>query len=443
MKQTGYSIFWGVVLALSGCGAGAGTQSESLPAAQADTAALLDLSALESYGFVALDADTVYDPAGNLARFYAKLHALGSPSDPAVDPAAVRRVSIVHFGDSHLQGGTMPEAIMRSFHLRFGSAGRGMIVPHRLGGSNEPRDYTIRTVDGPERWPAVRVNSRGASGVGVTGVALHPPQANNKLQIAVLRNAWTDAGPDYAFDRVRIFHGKYAPIIQAPDSLVIDSGLPESIHDFDTEIRLAHPVDSLCLITRPDGRFGRGPIYGFSLENGRSGVLYHALGVNGASFAHWAGQAEVVRQSVALEPDLILLSLGSNDAAGSPFVESVFYAQVDRFVGPLRAANPGASIVLTAPPEAYRRGVPNPNFGRVSAVLRRYAAERGVACIDLYGITGGAGSAEAHAAAELLGRDKIHYTPAGYRLQGLLIYHALCRGYTQLQPQPHAAHRLE
>ena len=52
-----------------------------------------------------------------------------------------------------------------------------------------------------------------------------------------------------------------------------------------------------------------------------------------------------------------------------------------------------------------------------------------MAFIDLYGATGGEGSAESWAEYGLMGRDRIHYTEEGYRVQGLLIYNALYNGY--------------
>lgn len=419
-----------VMLALSSCGAGQG------PAQQAseETAALPDSVFIASYPFVNTGADTVYDPGGSLEPFFRKLRALDPVHPLAVKDTLsdgmkeVKRVNIIQFGDSHVQAGSMPEVVMRHFHTRFGNAGRGMIVPHRLSGSNEPRDYAVR-IFGNQPWTTGRiVQPKCPLPIGLTGVAVESSISDNRLLLCALQPP--ENTHSYRFNKVRIFHEKRAPIFEAEERYSLGISMPELIYDFTTDLELVEPVDSLIINTYADGQFSKGPIYGFSLENGQPGVLYHALGVNSACYMHWGRhRTEVARQSVALDPDLIILSMGSNEAAGSNFNETVFYNEVDRFVSALREANPGVSVLLTSPAQAFRRGTPNVNFKYVSNTLRRYAEDKGVAFLDIYAATGGDGSAHAWASHHLMGRDKIHYTPEGYRIQGILIYNALYNGY--------------
>lgn len=460
LKHILYSIIAGCVV-LSSCGAG-GKRT-----AQEETANLQSDSVfIASYPFVNTAADTLFDPADNLSSFYAKLRRLdtlrlvcgdGSTTDATtgreggIDAAkrdslrqallrqdgtdedeeggdGVLRVNILHFGDSHIQGGVIPDVIMRHLHKRFGNAGRGMVVPHKLSGSNEPRDYAIQGLPGCcGEWSVSRVvNARPSLPIGISGVSVQSSTADNRLMLCTLR---TSDSLDYSFNKVRVFHGKYAPIIEADERLSAGLSAPDIIYDFNTDIELVTRVDTLVLHTYADDKFARGPIYGFSLENGQDGVLYHAMGVNSACYLHWGKQEEVIRQSTALAPDLIVLSMGSNEAAGDHFHDDVFYREVDRFVRPLRQANPGTAILLTSPAQAFRNGRPNPNFENISRTLRRYAEEQGVAFIDLYGATGGVESAVEWDDHRLMARDRIHYTAEGYRIQGLLIYNALYNGY--------------
>lgn len=429
------NVTYGILgLALTFCACETG-QGQSRTTREDTPEVVPDSQLIASYSFVDVAADTVFDPSGSLSGFYRKLGELdhlrltAQVGGAGLGATGVQRVNIIHFGDSHIQAGSLTEALMRNFHLRFGNAGRGMIVPHKLSGSNEPRDYAIKSDGGRGRWEAMKVNSRGVGDLGITGVAIQSPVSENRLQICALPEAWEHESLNYSFNKVRIFHGKYAPMFEVDEQLSAELNAPDMIYDFNTDIELVKQVDSLEIKTYGEGHFARGPIYGFCLENGENGVLYHAMGVNGACFLHWARQMEVIRQTVALEPDLLILSMGSNEAAGANFVEGVFYQEIDRFVVQLRDANPEASIVLTSPPQAFRRGQPNPNFEKVSRILERYAGEKGVAYVDLYRMTGGAGSAGQWADHGLMGRDKIHYTPEGYRLQGALIYNALYKGY--------------
>lgn len=425
IKQIKYTILAATAI-FSSCGAG-----NRSPQPEETENALADSTLIASYAFVNSSADTVYDPSNSMKPFYAKLRKLdnlhrnsGGENQSAEEPF---RVNILHFGDSHIQAGFLSGTLMHHLHRRFGNAGRGMIVPHKLGGSNEPYDYAIRSLpsSGGE-WSSSRiVNSRPSLPLGISGLAIQSSSPTNRLLLCT----FSPEGLDYRFNRVRVFHGRYAPIIAASDSLSTDGYGGDMLYDFNTDLELVQLVDTLELRTYADGEYARGPIYGFSLENGDNGVLYHAMGINSACFLHWGRQTEIIRQSTALEPDLIILSMGANEAADNQFSEAVFYRSVDRFVRPLREANPAAAVVLTSPVQAFKRGEPNTNYEGVARTLKRYAQEKGVAFIDLYAMGGGEGSAVHWADQNLLARDKIHYTEEGYNLQGLLLYNAFYNGY--------------
>lgn len=400
---------------ISGCS----VMGSKIKVAQSTSDSLL----ISQYDFVNVAADTIFDPLGSLSPFYDQLRKLQSWTDPL--PFIV---PIVHYGDSHLQGGMLTETIMRHFAAKFGSAGRGMIVPHRLSGKNEPRDFSITS---PSKHNASTIiESRADLPFGVSGVSVQsPPPTKYLLRILPL----PDDTLDFRFNRVVVYHDSLAPMITAVnDQMMDEDGGSDLFRPFTTEINLLAPTDSLSLRTYSEPPFVNGPIYGFSLENGRSGVIYHSMGVNGACFLHFSRHDNIAAQSAALDPRLIIVSLGSNEAAGTNFIASVFEAQMDGFISKLRAANPSAALLLTTPPAVMRRSrggqVPNQNFAAISASIRDYAAAHGIAMFDLYAATGGATSALKWRSNELLAKDGIHFTADGYTLQGVLIYNALMRG---------------
>ena len=73
---------------------------------------------------------------------------------------------------------------------------------------------------------------------------------------------------------------------------------------------------------------------------------------------------------------------------------------------------------------SYKR---NENIDLAARAIKEYAWREGVACFDLYGMTGGANSCEQWLASDHLGRDRIHFNVAGYQEQGKLLYKALLR----------------
>lgn len=382
----------------------------------------MDSLFLHKYDFVDLKADTIIDSSGSMASFYASLDSIDRHNH-----ATPYRISIVHFGDSHIQGGFLTQTVMRHFAANYGTSGRGMVVPHRLSGKNEPRDYSIVS---RSTHAASFVNQKQTElSLGVSGVSIKAP-AGATYTIRALDLPEDEL--DYSFSRVIVFHDPFSPVITTSDESLMDEISGDDISkDYITPINLLHDVDSLDLMTYAEDHFKDGSIYGFSLENNRSGVIYHSLGVNGACFLHWGRNAQAAIQSEALAPNLIIVSLGSNEAAGSNFIAEVFTKEMDSFVSKLRAANPSTPILLTTPAEAMRTSrrvkKPNTNFEKVRRAIIDYGAANSLAVFDLYGATGAAGSAAEWKKSGLLSRDGIHYTADGYRLQGLLLYNALTR----------------
>lgn len=378
---------------------------------------------IASFDFVNSKADTIVDNSNSLAPFYEALRRLkeAQATDIAIVP-------IVHYGDSHVQGGVLTQTIMRRFADDFGNAGRGMVVPHKLAGKNEPSDFSITSNSkhiGANVIEPSREMSLGVSGVSIMAA---PP---TQYTISTLRG--DDETIDYQFSRVVVFHDSLAPIIEVANKNAVDeNGGSDIFRPFITELNLLGLTDTITLRTYRENEFARGPIYGFSLENGHNGVLYHSMGVNGACFLHWGRNNVAPAQCAALEPQLIIVSLGSNEAAGYNFISSVFEREMDSFISDLKAQNPGVPILLTTPPQAMRsrKGtvVPNANFEALRNSMITYAKANNIAIFDLYGATGANGSAAHWKKNELLARDGIHYTADGYKLQGLLIYNAIKRG---------------
>ncbi|HEY5747095.1 MAG TPA: hypothetical protein VIU12_13510, partial [Chryseolinea sp.] len=51
------------------------------------------------------------------------------------------KVNIIHLGDSHIQADFITDVVRRHFQNDFGNAGRGLIVPGRVAGTNEPNNF--------------------------------------------------------------------------------------------------------------------------------------------------------------------------------------------------------------------------------------------------------------------------------------------------------------
>lgn len=173
---------------------------------------------------------------------------------------------------------------------------------------------------------------------------------------------------------------------------------------------------------------------GIAQETGASGIVYHIMGVNGATCASFS-TPENLHAIAGLDPDLIIVSFGTNEAHGRNYSPDEHRRQLSALFTELKTRCPHAAFLLTTPPGAYmrsgRRGKTiNTRTPRVVETERRFAADNGLAVWDLYDIAGGQERACRNwTAANMYQHDRIHFTQEGYVLQGLLLHEAFIKAY--------------
>lgn len=173
---------------------------------------------------------------------------------------------------------------------------------------------------------------------------------------------------------------------------------------------------------------------GIAKETGSNGIVYHILGVNGATCQTYS-TPERIHEIVGLHPDLVILSFGTNEAHARRYNASEHTQAMSHLINMLKTACPDVHFLMTTPPGAYvrngRRGrVINPRIPLVVENELEFAREHGIAIWDMYDIVGGRQRACLNwNAAKMYQRDKIHFTREGYTLQGLLLHEAFIKAY--------------
>ena len=188
-----------------------------------------------------------------------------------------------------------------------------------------------------------------------------------------------------------------------------------------------------------------------SADEGK-GVWFSYVGSNGATSQRFLSEAYMNRFAEA-RPDFIILSLGTNEAHGMGYREDLHDRQLNEFFKQLHEACPDATVLLTTPPGDYlttsyvnyrrtsrhsrkkvkvvrRTSRANPMSSRCAANIVNYGAEHHMSVWDLFSICGGEeGPAQRNwVSAHLMRADRIHFEPAGYRLQGQMLGEAILRG---------------
>jgi lysophospholipase L1-like esterase len=171
---------------------------------------------------------------------------------------------------------------------------------------------------------------------------------------------------------------------------------------------------------------GDGPVrfLGALLDSGRQGAVYYPVGVNGA-LASWLlkiPERLFSDQLQAVEPDLVILAFGTNEA------RTFDPDQMSTLVARIRRAVPAAQVIVVGPPDQARRtrsgGVAAvPARDLVSRAFGQAARQSGALFVDLAEAMGGEGAIRAWSAERpaLVQEDLVHFTSAGYlRLARLL-----------------------
>lgn len=452
-KQTKWFINLTVLSALVAITVGAKNLSPSRSSQQVavacqDTLIRPDTVALPSVSYkIGAAADSILLPVPDssvreyapLLDFFAALDSLRAGKDTVV--------TVVQLGDSHIQAGHYSGRMMRLMQQQFGNAGRGWIAPFKLSRTNEPDDYFISSV--LKEWVAGRcIQSNKKCPVGPGGIGIQSVSPSINLDISMAPNN----GAGYSFNQAIIYRGEKSmpmlPTGKLKDSVETILGTapcaPGVLAD---TFRISSLTDTLQLhSTRrkqgtntllPASSF-KNVYYGFNLTNGQPGILYHSIGVNGAMFVNYTDES-YVRQLALLNPSLLIISLGTNETFGRRFTGSEFAGQIETFISLVKKQMPHTAILLTTPPECYKRVtvnkkrtyVRNENTERAAKAIVEVAQREGLACWDLFAATGGKSSSAKWHKAGLMGRDRIHFTKEGYQEQGLLLYRALMQTYNR------------
>ncbi len=141
----------------------------------------------------------------------------------------------------------------------------------------------------------------------------------------------------------------------------------------------------------------------------------------GTKYSDYTGLAELDYQLMNEKFDLVIVSLGTNDAfSGS--ARTRFYEKVDHLVTKIKTLSPQASILLTTPSDGlkYNKAVGTytalPDLENVVNTLVQYAHDHDIAYWNLHRIMGGTYSINNWLRQKLAATDRVHYTAKGYNI---------------------------
>jgi len=363
--------------------------------------------------------------SSSLSAFYEKLYRLRKTKKGTIN--------IVHIGDSHIQADLFTHVVRQEIQKQFGNAGRGFISPGRIARTNEPQNIYSSS---DANWEAKRiVFTDQPLPIGLGATTVRTTQVDAKFIVKTMDSPLLN----YTFDGVSVFYQKdfssFNLILK--DSVghslaYVGSYTLESYPNYSL-VELPYPVHQIEFqTTQPTPTQNQFTLFGLSLTKREPGVVYHSIGGNGAKFRHYLEAKFFFEQTTTLNPDLFVISLGTNDAIDYPYIDKQFSDQAENFIKRLKQNNPNALFLITTPADFYRKRTRrNPGVESIHSELLQFIDKNNLSGWDLYTVAGGKHSADHWKKNSLLQSDGVHSTRAGYELQGNLLYQALMKGYNE------------
>jgi lysophospholipase L1-like esterase len=371
------------------------------------------------YAFLKQDSSTLLND-DVLSPFFEKLYQQRTEGG--------QKITIVHIGDSHVLGNFLTAEVRERLQRAFGEAGRGLVFPYKLAGSNGPRDYQIISEN---KWYSANCHKdlSPETPFGISGFVVECTAPDAEL---LLRLRDTATSETRSFTKVTVFRRaspeQYELEVRDEQTGQIAQAFAES-DDAVTYYFNKPVVQAILSARRTSPAQKRISLDGIALENEYSGVVYHNIGINGAKFSDFLRAKHFTQQLGELQPDLVILSFGTNESQGKTD-DRYLYRQLDQFTQRIRAAAPGAQILFTTPADSYLRGKGfNPYMAATSNVIKTYALENQCAVWDLFELSGGEKSALLWKKNGLMSSDSVHYSKTGYAAQGKLLYQTLIKSY--------------
>jgi lysophospholipase L1-like esterase len=387
---------------------------------------------LPEYDFINYVSNKIQIPGKDSSRikvFYKKMDKLLTEEEG--------QINILHIGGSHVQADMFPHQVrcdLDMFNSRFQTP-RGFIFPFSVAKTNNPTNYEVYYTG---KWKAAKnVQMNRKIPVGLGGIAVYTDDPNASISVSLnpgeLFGRWN-------FDRLRLLgytedgNKKVKPVLHYRDTLI------EPHFDVISNtylFELPEPADSFRLdILQEDSIPHMFVVTGFIPEKDTPGIVYHAIGVNGASVSSYLNSEFFEDELPLLMPDLVIFEIGINDTFGKTFSASSFIDNYNLLVKRIERVFPDCAFIFITNNDSFRkikRRKYSVNLnGRIAQdAFFEIAKENQGGVWDLFSIMGGLKSMQTWQAKGLAKMDKVHFTKPGYELLGDLLYNALVDFYLQ------------
>lgn len=384
------------------------------------------------YPFIVDSMNVIKIPNGKserLSSFYEKMNLLFRGGE--------EQISVLHIGGSHVQADMFSHQVRSHFDTLITDyhTSRGIVFPYETAKTNNPYNYKVSHTG---KWVSSRnvrenrVAQLGVSGIAVTTDTISTISVN--LDPDEERHRWK-------FTRLTLMGYGDSPLV-VPLLHVGDTVLKASFDSTTCSylFKVSRPAESFMLeISQNDTVMHSFTVNGFIPENDEPGIVYHAIGVNGASVPSYLSCEMFERQLALIQPDMVIFAIGINDAVPENFSDSVFIANYDSLIAKIEHVVPHCAYIFITNNDSFRKikngkksyYEVNKNGLRVQRDFYELARKHDGGVWDMFAIMGGLSSMRQWEVMGLAQKDKIHFTRKGYKLMGDMMYRAIIDSYNK------------
>ncbi|MDG1333574.1 MAG: hypothetical protein P8P74_14655 [Crocinitomicaceae bacterium] len=381
----------------------------------------------------------------NLHQFFTKLSSAASQQ---------QRISILHYGDSQIEGDRITGFVRERIQNQFGGNGPGMIPATNVYDTYAFNQTFSENFKRYTSFGGASLKSRkyGAMASASRFTPEYVLETENSLDSLELeeQTGWIEVGPSgrarsraRSFNNVRMHYNScIAPTMLRvyqngevihEDSLIMDGG--------QHTVLLTFPSTPGPLKFEFKAKISPN-ICAFSLE-GDYGVQVSNIGMRGSSGTVWGrmNHGNLATMYREVNTKMVIMQFGGNSVPSFKDSASVrnFAGYFKGQINAVKRLNPGAMVIVIGPSDMskYEEGLYNTYPLLPYCIDRMIAAtkETGSAYWNLYAAMGGYNSMPAWVEKGMAGSDYIHFSGAGTKFAAQMFYNSLMVEYNSWKGQ--------
>lgn len=323
--------------------------------------------------------------------------------------------SVLHIGDSHVEIGQFSGEIKRQLEKKYGKSEDAWMFPYQFFNNQSQKVFPVDTTG---TWKRASIKfPNETKPVGVTGLGFYLSSETGTLTFR--SNTFFPEITKISF--LHYYDGNPLPV-KLPKGKLHTHVISKNTAI--TEITFSSSEKEYVLeFTKSDNLL----VYAIKLNSHpKRGIAYHKFGVAGSTLQQFVENTPLFMEQIrALKPNLLIVSLGTNDSYIDTLNEQKLLQEVRMFTEKLSRYSSKTTILFTTAPDTKYDDRRPQRLTEINRIIRTIAIENpSIAMWDLHQIMGGDGSVDGWIKKNYLIFDHLHFTTAGYKLQGELFMEA-------------------